>query len=184
MQPNSDIEANHEEDYRKIRNELIKQQNQLVAVHTKSINSVNCWAKTIIIILLSLFILPFGITSTYYAFTDNSCLNLPAGKLIVTLKDYLAVDGILSLIYYVVILLTIVKTNINTFNSDNIIIKIILILCRIFVLSWTILGAIVFWSLIDNNKCDHGIYNYTFALLIIKFVSIILSSSEINSKNK
>lgn len=58
-------------------------------------------SKIVAILIMSLFVVPFGITSVYYAYTDNSCANLRAGKLYVNLKDYLAVNGILYLLNFV-----------------------------------------------------------------------------------
>ena len=50
----------------------------------------------------------------------------------------------------------------------KIIIPIIFILIRIFVLSWLIVGAILFWRDIEPmNKCSKGVKSYIWARLII-----------------
>ena len=130
--------------------------------------------KFVAIVIMSLFIIPFGITSVYYAYTDNSCANLRAGKLYVNLQDYLAVNGILLLLNFICNMAIIIYYNTNDVVKfySNPLTKCITLICTAFNLSWTIVGGVIFWSLIDNNACDKGIYNYVFAQLIIQFVFI------------
>lgn len=141
----------------------------------KPILSSTMCAKIIIVIILAVFMLPFGITNLYYAYTDNSCVNLPAGRLAITLKDFLLVDG-----YYLLSAFTIVSAFIiftdnlkKDNNNDSMLCKIfgllVSIIFKTFTLSWLILGAVIFWKLIDNDLCDNGIYNYIYAMTIIKF---------------
>ncbi len=138
-----------------------------------------CCIKTSLILLITLLCLPFSITSIYYAFTDTSCVNQQAGNLYINLKDFLAVDGILILIYYLFICLFIIfsknplKTGINITN--NIIYRITYYIYNIFSLVWTIVGAVIFWSLIDNKQCNKPIYNYTVILLVLEFIASLLS---------
>jgi hypothetical protein len=35
------------------------------------------------------------------------------------------------------------------------------------------MGAIIFWNLMDTDKCSKEVYNYVFISLIIKFVTTI-----------
>ncbi len=140
-------------------------------------------AKIVAIVIMSLFVVPFGITSVYYAYTDNSCANLNAGKLYVNLQDYLAVNGILYLLNFILNTAIIMYLNTNDIVKfySNPLTKLIALIGTAFHLSWTIVGSVIFWSLIDNNACDKGIYNYVFAQLIIQFVFI---GGSIFSKNK
>lgn len=145
-----------------------------------------CCIKTSIILLISLLCLPFGITSVYYAFTDTSCVNQQAGNLYINLKDFLAVDGILILIYNVFSCLLIIFNN-NPLEkagniTNNIIYRITVFIGNIFSLSWTIVGAVIFWSLIDNKQCNKPIYNYTIVLLVLKFVGLLLSQFDNKKK--
>jgi hypothetical protein len=141
---------------------------------TKGALKVECLSKIVAIVIMSLFVVPFGITSVYYAYTDNSCANLRAGKLYVNLKDYLAVNGILYLLNFVLntAIITYFNTNDVVEFYSNPLTKLIALIGTGFHLLWTIVGSIIFWSLIDNNACDKGIYNYVFAQLIIQFVFI------------
>lgn len=126
--------------------------------------------KMVVILILALFTLPFGITSVYYAFADNSCVNLPAGKLYVNLKDYLAVNGCIYLLVFCVNATTVCMFSEFDNVYQTILFKTFTYLGALFTLSWNIVGGIIFWSLIDNDKCDGPIYNYVYALMIIQFV--------------
>ena len=58
-------------------------------------------------------------------------------------------------------------------------------LATVFGVTWTIIGAIIFWKLIDNTRCDRAVYNYVFAQLVIKFIGYSLRiCANNNNKNK
>lgn len=154
----------------------------------KEQNTIICCAKFVSILLLSIIILPFGITSTYYAYTDTSCVNLKAGKLYITLKDFLAVQGISILASYVLII-TMVCFRFNSLDSikeyfKTPIMKLLAVTNKAFSLAWLILGAIIFWGLIDNNKCNDGLYNYIYASLIIMIIFMAINLYQIVTKIK
>ncbi len=134
---------------------------------------LGCIAGCIVSTVLGLFMIPFGVASIYYAYTDKSCVNMKAGNLYINLHDYLAVDGILLLTMYLALnaMICFVKPVDKPLNT-NIVLTCVSAAIKLFSLSWQISGAIIFWNLIDNKKCDNGIYNYVYALLIIKFVFI------------
>jgi hypothetical protein len=50
-----------------------------------------------------------------------------------------------------------------------------MVIVGLFQLAWTIVGSVLFWKLIDNKTCDKGIYNYVFALLIIRYIMIFVN---------
>ena len=62
---------------------------------------------------------------------------------------------------------------------------IILILIRIFILSWFIVGSILFWRDIEPmNKCGKSVDSYIWARLIIGIVGFIINLKSDNNKNK
>jgi len=138
------------------------------------------YMKLFILFIISICIVPFVVCNLYYAYSDNSCVHEPAGKLAVNLFNYLVVDGIFGAIVAIVWFLLICTTNFtgesNLTGEGNLSIgnwigaALITGIVSIFGLAWTITGAIIFWSLMDNNLCDKGIYNYVFAQLIIKLI--------------
>ena len=132
------------------------------------------YMKLFILFIISICIVPFVVCNLYYAYSDNSCVHEPAGKLEVNLFNYLVVDGIFGAIVAIVWFLLICTTNFtgqDELNLGNWIgATLITGIGTIFGIAWTITGAIIFWSLIDNDLCDKGIYNYVFAQLIIKLI--------------
>ncbi len=139
------------------------------------------------------FIAPFTVADLYYAYTDTSCVYEQAGKIRLNLFLYLAVDGYTSGISLVIMLCLICCIKIDKVNklNENLLgcsicsFTLLTVLMYIFKISWTILGAIIFWNLIDSNKCDTNIYNYIFAKLIIRFVIMfIMYSYNIFDKKK
>jgi predicted transporter len=127
---------------------------------------------------------PFIVCNLCYAYGDDSCVNLEAGNLDITLKTYLAVDGIFGAIGMLIVSLCICcfAEKFNDINKSCLG-KTIGTLITLFGLSWTITGAIIFWKLIDNNKCDKGVYNYVFTQLIIKFVCYFFRMLQNNNNN-
>ena len=130
--------------------------------------------KMFMLFIISIFTIPFVICDFYFAYNDDSCINEKAGQLAVNLFTYLVVDGIFGAIGLIV-WLQVICTSDFTRNTDRSLMNLITVFLLTFVgslfgIAWTITGAIIFWSLIDNDLCDKGIYNYVFAQLIIKLI--------------
>lgn len=194
-----DLEANtqeNQENQRKL-DETLSQLQHLTSQHLTSIlkkpeqtltdddNIVIGCAKVCGVILTFVLLGPLTVASLYYAYTDDSCVHESAGQLEVNLFTYLAVDGILGGAGIIVL-----SSLICCLGPDSYINMMksccgafLFIVSSLFQLAWTIVGSVIFWKLIDNKKCDKGIYNYVFALLIIKYV-VILVNMVYNNNNK
>lgn len=135
--------------------------------------------KIVVSIIFTLLNFPIIFCDFYYAIKDNSCANQKMDKLAVNMYDYLIVSGISSVIItFILILFIFYSEKIKTtkfilFNS----------LFILFTIGWNIIGSLIFWHYMDNNKCSNEVFNYLFASLIIKliFCSSILFKS---NKNK
>jgi len=108
--------------------------------------------------------------------------------LYVTLKDFLAVQGISLLASYVLII-TMLCYGFNSLDSikqyfQTPIMKLLTATNKTFSLAWLILGAIIFWGLIDNNKCNDGLYNYMYASLIIMIIFTAINLYQIVKETK
>lgn len=132
------------------------------------------YMKLFILFIILVCLIPFVVCNLYYAYSDKSCVHEKAGKLDVNLFNYLVVDGIFGAVVAIVWFLQICTSN---FTEDSelpvgrwFIVVLITGIGSVFGLAWTITGAIIFWSLIDNQLCDNGVYNYVFAQLIIKLI--------------
>jgi hypothetical protein len=136
-----------------------------------------CYVKFLGIIFILLLLAPLTIADLYYAYTDESCVHQSAGKLNVNLFTFLAVDGILGGV--VIIGFSLFTCSMREDFSLEIwkeyCVLSIKPLISLFTLAWTIVGSIIFWSLIDNEECSKEVYNYVFALLIIKYVCILVN---------
>ena len=143
--------------------------------------------KSIVVFIIILFNFPICISELYYAFTDNSCIHLINNKLLINLYIYLLVDGIygllVTLISCIYICYFIDLDNLEISGLKIIIIYIISFIFILFNLSWTIIGAIIFWDIIDNYSCNNNIYCFIFAELIIKLIFLFLQIVKLTNKN-
>jgi len=99
----------------------------------------------------------------------------------------LLVDGIygllVTLISCIYICYFIDLDNLEISGLKIIIIYIISFIFILFNLSWTIIGAIIFWDIIDNYSCNNNIYCFIFAELIIKLIFLFLQIVKLTNKN-
>lgn len=142
--------------------------------------------KIVVSIIFTLLNFPIIFCDFYYAIKDNSCVNQKMDKLAVNMYDYLIVSGISSVIITFISILFIFyfdKIKDKKFVLFNILFILILYIIGLFTIGWNIIGSLIFWHYMDNNKCSNEVFNYLFASLIIKlvFCSSILFKS---NKNK
>jgi hypothetical protein len=143
--------------------------------------------KSIVIFIIILFNIPICVTELYYAFTDNSCVHVTSKELIINLYTYLLVDGIYGLIITIIcstyICFFIDIDNLELDGVKKIIINTISAILILFNLSWTFIGAIVFWNLIDDYNCNKNIYSFVFAELVIKIIFQFIQIIRLTNKN-
>ncbi len=176
----NDIESNGELNTK--MDETLAQLRELTNIlhqerQVNSDNSVETCLKIFAFIVVLVLLAPLTVADLYYAYTDDSCVHQPAGNLNVNLFTYLAVDGIIGGIGVVVFSLMVCSlgtNNVATVLKGCCMVS-IYVLCGLFTLAWTIVGSIIFWKLIDNEECSKGVYNYVFALLIIRYVSVLVN---------
>ena len=160
-----------------VDNNLEKNQND-------KINIIN-YLKLIFVSILIFINFPLIFCDLYYAVNDNTCINQKIDKLSVNMYDYLIVSGIYSIIITVISILFILffidKMKNNEINILNYIFMLFLYITGLFNVIWNIIGSIIFWNYMDNNKCSNEVFNYLFASLIIK---LIFSSTILFNNNK
>lgn len=172
-----DLEANIESSNVLNQKKLDESLSQLEQINSILIKVINGCLKIFGVIIIFILLAPLCIADLYYAYTDNSCVHDTSGKLSVNLFTYLVVDGIFGGAGIVIYSITICCLGIDGF-MDLIITfcgRSLLTLTRIFNLAWTVVGSIIFWKLIDSDNCNKGIYNYVFALLIIRFITLTIT---------
>jgi hypothetical protein len=143
--------------------------------------------KSFIVFIILIFNFPLCITELYYAFTDNSCVHIKYNKFLIDLYTYLVVDGlygiIISLLCSIYICCFIDIDNLELSLMKKLIINYISYILLLFNLSWTIVGSIVFWFIIEFNVCDNNIYAFVFAELIIKIIFLFIQIIQLTNKN-
>ncbi len=151
----------------------------------------NCCLKFTIWFVIMIFTFPIMFCDLYYGYFDDTCVNEPAGKLIINLKDYLLVSGwvVMSLLSAISVFLLFIDFNSFSDNHSGggilccgMFGVILIALIGIFLIIWNIFGAVIFWSQMDTSECSKNIYNYVFASIIIKLVFNGLGL--LSSKNK
>lgn len=169
-----------------VNDNLNNLQNNLEENQNDETNIINC-LKLIFVSILILVNFPIIFCDLYYAVNDNTCVNQKMEKLVVNMYDYLIVSGIYSVIITVTAIIFIVFYIPSIQNTKtitlNYIFMLFLYIIGLFNISWNIIGSLIFWSYMDNNKCSNEVFNYLFASLIIKliFCSTILLNN--NKKN-
>jgi len=152
----------------------------IIDIHKNDKNII--FFKIVVSIIFILINFPIIFCDLYYAINDNTCVNQKMEKLAVNMYYYLIFSGIYSVIITFISLLFIFyfekikTTKCVLFNI------LFLYISGLFNISWNIIGSLIFWHYMDNNKCSNEVFNYLFASLIIKLVfsSIILFKSNKN----
>jgi hypothetical protein len=130
--------------------------------------------KSLVIFIIIIFNVPICVSELYYAFTDDSCTHIKNTNLFIDLYTYLAVDGIYGLIITIICSIYICCfvdiDNLELFGFKKIIIYIVSFIIVLFNLSWSIVGGIIFWNIIDDYTCNNNIYCFVFAELVIKLL--------------
>ena len=122
-----------------------------------------CLKKSIVILISIVSFLIISI-DLYIAFINNSCIDI-------YMKIYLIISSILifSILFIYVFNKNIVKIIISNRNLLFFSIYIYTFIIIGYILC-TILGAIIYWDVIDKNKCLSFVNNYLHTMLIIKII--------------
>jgi hypothetical protein len=114
-----------------------------------------------------IFVTPIIVIDLYFAYNDDSCVNLQFTDTNINLRSYLIVSGFSGI-------LGIVGAFICLYYKSLIIRpKLIPILETIYILfnlMWNIIGALIFWGTMDNSICKNGIHNYLTSFIILKSI--------------
>jgi hypothetical protein len=143
------------------------------------------------ILFAALFVSPFIICDLVFGYNDDSCVDIyPQNMSFMNMKIYLLVSG-----YLAIGLLTCIIINLYFAADDNIgnniilvaFLSIVLYISQVFFIIWNILGAVIFWGILNkHNYCSKSINTYLFVSLIIKlfanFCNIMANKDKKNEK--
>jgi hypothetical protein len=133
--------------------------------------------------ILLLIYLPFIVCDLYFGYTHISCQDIVSSHMDLTIGTWLKVNGYLlvSMLFVPLFFPFIDEKN----KCVTISVWVISSLKRIFVLSWLIVGAILFWRDIEPlGKCDKSVNSYIWARLIMGICGFAISLKMENDKKK
>ena len=144
---------------------------------TRVLSSESRFLKFVSLFVILILIFPLSFCDLYFAVNDKSCVNLSAGKLAINMQTFLLVNGIYSFIMFGIVTVLICCTNLERLDESvgfKFISMIFETVIKLFSLVWIIIGSVIFWQLMDSSRCSDTTYNYLFASLIIRIVSMVL----------
>ncbi len=139
------------------------------------------------IIFIFIISIPFIICDLYFAYNDDSCLEIyPKYIIFMNMKAYLLVSGYYTIGLMCALICNLQFLSIENKNSNVIcmsILSVIINVSKVFLIIWNTIGAFIFWGTLYNvEKCKTIVYNYLFVSLVIKLLAILFHI--ITNKNK
>ena len=139
------------------------------------------------IIFIFIISIPFIICDLYFAYNDDSCIEIyPKYIIFMNMKAYLLVSGYYTIGLMCVLICNLQFLSIENKNSNVIfmsILSVIINVSKVFLIIWNTIGAFIFWGTLYNvEKCKTIVYNYFFVSLVIKLLAILFHI--ITNKNK
>ena len=125
------------------------------------------------IIFIFIISIPFIICDLYFAYNDDSCVEVyPKYIIFMNMKAYLLVSGYYTIGLMCVLICNLQFLSIENKNSNVILmsfLSVIINVSKVFLVIWNTIGAFIFWgTLYQVEKCNTIVYNYLFISLIIK----------------
>jgi hypothetical protein len=139
------------------------------------------------IIFIFIISIPFIICDLYFAYNDDSCVEVyPKYIIFMNMKAYLLVSGYYTIGLMCALICNLQFLSIENKNSNVIcmsILSVIINVSKVFLIIWNTIGAFIFWgTLYHVEKCKTIVYNYFFVSLVIKLLAILFHI--ITNKNK
>ena len=159
-----------------LNNNNSNNQDQLLLLHNNRNTNLNSIAKLFFLYILST---PIAFTDVYTANNNNQCVTQNITQMTINMYDYLIISGgytFIMIIILVGILICLDYDKIKNDKSVELVINYYNKLNLIFLLSFNITGAIMFWVYMNTDICNKQTYNYLFVSLIIKLVCCLLYS--------
>ena len=130
------------------------------------------------IIFIFIISIPFIICDLYFAYNDDSCIEIyPKYIIFMNMKAYLLVSGYYTIGLMCVLICNLQFLSIENKNSNVIfmsILSVIINVSKVFLIIWNTIGAFIFWgTLYHLEKCKTIVYNYFFVSLVIKLLAIL-----------
>jgi len=134
--------------------------------------------RFVLFLFMFMFIFPM-IFCDYYFAMNNDCVKQTL-HISLTMYDYLIVNAIFGTVVVFGILILFMFCDDETANNfkEKIIFTTLMHISRCFVVSWVIVGAVMYWGEMDRSMCSQETNDYLTASLILR---IIMTSFEVNN---
>lgn len=112
------------------------------------------------------FSIPIMVCDLYFGSREQECLDMYFGGVHINFRSWILVNGFIGTLMVIAWCTAV--------NNDFILfyIKKIYVIVSVFVMSWTIIGAIIFWKYLEPiRSCDKELTNYILARIIIGLIS-------------
>jgi len=149
-------------------------QQKLLLQNNKINTNLNSIAKLFFIYILSS---PIALADVSFANYDTQCVTQNISQMTINMYDYLIISGGYTFIMIIIlagILLFIDYDKIKNDKFVELVIDYYNKLNLIFLLSFNISAAVMFWLYMNTDICNNEMYNYLFVSLIIKLVCCLL----------
>ena len=162
---------------------------EIVVAREQTLRGKIC-AKLSFALVFTALMSPFIICDLHFALTDTSCIHQSFDKIDITMYSYLLTSAIFGIVFVSILNCTIMCVDIDKKNP-----KVDTLGCselcyhllgwglKLFGLSWSIVGFVIFWGYMDTSKCSKPVYNYLLAKFIIIIASIFIEVAKKRSKN-
>jgi len=156
--------------------ELKDVESQTTTLVNQSNTREELYAKLCLSATTTIVLAPFAICDTYYAVSDDACMNQNSHNLSLTLHSYLLANGIITFVFLGGINLGIFACDLKSDNFSNW--KTELEICgvtleyimKLFGTSWLITGCVLFWAYTNMALCSKSSNDYLFARFILGII--------------
>ena len=134
------------------------------------------YAKLCLSATTTVVLLPFAICDTYYAVSDDACMNQNSHNLSLTLHSYLLANGIITFVFwggihFVIFVCDLKSDNFSNLKSENGMCGLTLeYIMKMFGTAWLITGCVLFWAYTNMSLCSKSSNDYLFARFILGII--------------
>jgi hypothetical protein len=131
--------------------------------------------RWLLLSLIYIYFIPFIICNIYYSITENNCSLIKPDNLTLSLKEYLIVSTIISVITLgLFTIIGLYSTKILTERNKKILYFTVILYVFVFIVTiiWDIFGAIVY-SMLPTSKCGQNFQKYFITMYFIKMVQYL-----------
>ena len=168
------LSAQNEYDIENSLNNNSNNQEKPLLQNNKINTNLNSIAKLFFLYILSS---PIAFTDVYIANNNNQCITQNISKMTINMYDYLIISGGYTFIMIIILAGIILSIDYDKIKNDKFVELVIDYynkLNLIFLLSFNISAAVMFWLYMNTDICNNQTYNYLFVSLIIKLVACFL----------